>query len=68
LIRLKKSPYLNDIDLVSVKLEQVQARMNTATYEAYDFEISCKLVMGATENVESEKKLVADKLATGAEF
>jgi Tfp pilus assembly protein PilN len=68
LIRLKKSPYLSNVDLVSVELKEEQAGMNAAAYEAYSFKISCNLILGTTENIESEKKLIADKLATGSEF
>ncbi|MCP4583209.1 MAG: hypothetical protein GY839_16495 [candidate division Zixibacteria bacterium] len=68
LIRLKKSPYLDNIDLVSVTLEEEQAAINTVAYEAYGFKISCSLTLGTNEIIQSEKKLVANKLATGSEF
>jgi len=68
LVRLKKSPYLKNIDLVSVKLEEEQLNMGNVSYEAYTFQISCDLNLGKADVVESEKKVAADKLATGSEF
>jgi Tfp pilus assembly protein PilN len=68
LVRLKKSPYLKNIDLISVKLEEEQLNMGNASYEAYTFQIGCDLNLGSTDAVESEKSAAADKLATGSEF
>jgi len=68
LVRLKKSPYLKNIDLVSVKLEEEQLNMENTSYEAYTFQISCDLSLGSTVAIETEKNVAADKLATGSEF
>jgi len=68
LIRLKKSPHLKNIDLVSVKLEEEQLNMENASYEAYTFQIGCDLNLGRADVIESEKNVAADKLATGSEF
>ena len=68
LVRLKKSPHLKNIDLVSVKLEEEQLNMGNASYEAYTFQIGCDLNLGRADVIESEKNVAADKLATGSEF
>jgi Tfp pilus assembly protein PilN len=68
LVRLKKSPFLKNIELVSVKLEEEQLNLENTSYEAYTFQISCDLSLGNTVVVETEKNVAADKLATGSEF
>lgn len=68
IIRLKRSPYLDNVNLVSVLLEEDQADDGGESYEAYHFVINCDLVLEGTDAVLTENKASADKLAAGSEF
>jgi len=68
LIRLKKSPHLNNIDLVSIKLVEEQGGTDVGAYEAYNFTINCDLLLSGTKNAQTEKILASGKLAAGSEF
>ncbi len=69
IIRLKRSPHLNNVNLVSVLLEEDQAEGEGAEpYEAYHFVINCELVLEGMDAVQKDSKASADKLAAGSEF
>ena len=67
LVRLKKSPYLQNVDLVSIELEEEKGADGTQPYEAYNFVINCDLNM-ADDQVQTESNLASDKMASGSEF
>lgn len=67
LVRLKKSPYMQNVDLISIDLEEDKGTNGSQPYEAYNFVIYCDLNM-ADEEVQTENKLASDKMASGAEF
>jgi len=68
LVRLKKSPYLQNIDLVSISLEEDKGDDMAESYESYHFVIQCDLVMVGSEAAQTEENVPADKLAAGSEF
>ena len=68
LVRLKRSPFLDKIDLVSVLLEEEKDEMGGGSYEAYHFVIHCDLVLEGMNAVQMENKASANKLAAGSEF
>jgi Tfp pilus assembly protein PilN len=68
LVRLKRSPYLSNLDLVQVTLEEETAGEANQLYEAYYFVIHCDLVLAGMDAAQTEDKTSADKLAAGSEF
>lgn len=67
LVRLKKSPFLQNVDLISIELEEEKGTDGTQPYEAYNFVIYCDLNM-AEDQVQTESNLASDKMASGSEF
>ena len=69
LVRLKRSPYLSDVELVSITLEEDRSgNEGGQPYESYHFTIQCDLVMADANATQTEENIPADKLATGSEF
>jgi Tfp pilus assembly protein PilN len=69
LVRLKRSPSLSNIDLVSITLEEdTGGNEGGRPYESYHFTIQCDLVMAGANATQTEGNIPADKLATGSEF
>jgi len=70
LIRLKKSPYLDDIEISAIELveEKIGQEIESKSYEAYNFTFNCKLLINGKSAVEGNKILAVDKSAAGSEF
>jgi Tfp pilus assembly protein PilN len=68
LIRLKKSPYLNNVSLISIRLVEEQLPEGSGSYESYHFTINCDLTLSSTEETQTEKMMTTGKLAAGSEF
>ena len=71
LVRLKKSPYLDDIRISVIELVEEKvgyAAIEGESYEAYNFTFNCKLLLSGKSAVKSGKILAADKQAAGSEF
>jgi Tfp pilus assembly protein PilN len=69
LVRLKRSPYLSNVDLVSITLEEdTGGNEGGRPYESYHFTIQCDLVMAGANATQTEENIPANKLATGSEF
>lgn len=62
IIRLKKSPYFNNIELMNIKLTE----QNNA--EAYEFTINCTLNFNGTENQTTDNIALAGNVGAGAQF
>ncbi|MCD6161880.1 MAG: PilN domain-containing protein [candidate division Zixibacteria bacterium] len=63
LIKLKKSPYLKNIEISTIALEEEM------DVESYTFTINCDLMLtGFEDMIDSEKTLIAGKQAAGSEF
>jgi Tfp pilus assembly protein PilN len=62
IIKLKKSPFFNSIELTTIKLIE----QNNA--EAYEFTINCNLIFNRTENQTSENIALAGNVGAGAQF
>jgi Tfp pilus assembly protein PilN len=69
IVRLRRSPYLSNIDLVSISLEEDKGGSDgSQSYESYHFTVQCDLVIAGTDATQTEGNIPADKLATGSEF
>jgi len=68
LVRLKKSAFLNNVALVSIRLVEEQLPEGNGSYESYHFTINCDLILSSTEETQTEKMLTTGKLAAGSEF
>jgi len=62
IIRLKKSPYFTDIELMNIKLTE----QNNA--ESYEFTINCNLNFNGTENQTTDNIALAGNVGAGAQF
>jgi Tfp pilus assembly protein PilN len=62
IIKLKNSPYFNNIELTSVKLVDVQGA------EAYEFVINSNLIFNRTEKNTTENVALAGNVSTGSQF
>lgn len=67
LIKLKKSPYLSNIEISTITLEE---EMNEdISVESYVFTFKCDLMLvGFEEMIDSEKTFIAGKQTAGSEF
>lgn len=74
LVRLKKSSYLNNIDLSMVelieeRLESVTGDLAGAeTYESYNFTINANLLLNGKSIIKDDNTLIASKQTAGSEF
>jgi Tfp pilus assembly protein PilN len=68
IIRLKRSPFLKNIDLTSIVLKEETSGNGNQPYEAYHFVLQCDLVPTGDDTAETEVNTPADKLAAGSEF
>lgn len=68
LIRLKKSPYLKNVSLASIRLVEEQLPEGSGSYESYHFTINCDLTLSSTEETQTEKMMTTGKLAAGSQF
>ena len=74
LVRLKKSLYLNNIDLSTVelieeRLESVTGDLaGTETYESYNFTINANLLLSGKSIIKDDNTLIASKQTAGSEF
>jgi Tfp pilus assembly protein PilN len=62
IIKLKKSPYFDNIELTSIKLVEVQ------NAEAYEFVINSNLIFNRTEKTTTENVALAGNVGAGSQF